>query len=70
MTRDAREAENALLPTAEYDRLAPTRVSRDQWFPGYRGRVTWSHLHVHPWSARRARLTFVAELDMDNCLII
>ena len=36
---DAREAKNDLLPAAEYDRLAPARVPRDQWFPGYRDRV-------------------------------
>ena len=39
MTSDAQDAENALLPQAEYDLLAPTRVSRNQWLSGYRNRV-------------------------------
>ena len=66
MTSDAGDARNALLPPAEYDRLAPTRVPRDQWFTGYRDRVPWFHLHVHPWSARRVSLTCVGELDVDT----
>ena len=57
---------NALLSPAEYDSLAPTRVPRAIWFPGYRDRVPWYHHHVHPWSARRLSLTCVAELDVDT----
>ena len=66
MTGDAREAKNALLPPAEYDCLATTRELRNQCFYGYRDRVPWSHLHVHPWSARRVSLTCVAELNTDT----
>ena len=66
MTGSPRYAENAVLPPAEYDRLAPTRVPRAEWFPGYRDRVPWSHPHVHPWSALRLSLTSVAELDVDT----
>ena len=66
MTNSPRDAKNAVLPPAEYDRLDPTRVPRAKWFPGYRDRVPWSHLHVHPWSARRLSLTSVAELDVDT----
>ena len=43
MTGSPRDAENAVLPPAEYDRLAPTRVHRAGWFPVYRDRVPWSH---------------------------
>ena len=66
MTSDARDAENALLSPAEYDRLSPTRVHRAVWFPGYRDRVPWSHQHVHPWSVRHLSLSCVAELDVDT----
>ena len=48
---DARETENDLLPEAKYARLAPTRVPRDQWFPGYRDRVPLSQVQVYSWSA-------------------
>ena len=34
MTGSPRDAENAVLPPAEYDRLAPTRVPRAEWFCG------------------------------------
>ena len=64
MTSDARDAANALLSPAEYDRLAPTRVHRAVWFPGYRDRVPWSHHHVQSWLARRLSLPCVAELDV------
>ena len=57
MTDDARDAKNTLISPAEYDRFAPTRVPRAQWFPGYRDRIPWSHLHVHWFSARRVVLT-------------
>ena len=63
---DVREAENALLPPAEYYRSAPTRVPRDQWFTGYRDRVPRSHIQVHPWSTRRVSLICVVELDVDT----
>ena len=64
MTSSTRDAEDALLPPVEYNRLAPTRVSRAEWFPGYRDRVPWSHHHVHPCSAPRVSLTCVAEMDV------
>ena len=66
MTSDARDAENALLPPTEYDRLAQTRVPRAEWFPRYRDRVPWSHQRVHPWSTCRLSLTCAAELDVDT----
>ena len=46
MSSDVRDAENLLLPPAEYDRLAPARVPRYQWFLAYRGRVPRSNLQV------------------------
>ena len=65
MTSGTRDAEKVLLPPVEYDRLAPSLVPRAEWFFGYRDRVSWSHQHVHPWSARRFSMTCVAELDVD-----
>ena len=66
MSSDAWNAENPLLPPAEYDRLTSIRLPRDQWFPGYPDRVPWYHLHVHPWSACRFSLTCGADLDVDT----
>ena len=68
MTSDARDAANALLTTAEYDRLAPTRVPQAEWFPGYRNRVPWSHHHVQPWSDFCLSLTCVAKLDVNTLI--
>uniref|UniRef100_A0AAV1U8Q9 Uncharacterized protein n=1 Tax=Peronospora matthiolae TaxID=2874970 RepID=A0AAV1U8Q9_9STRA len=65
MTCSPQDAENTVLPPAEYDRLAPTWGPRAEWLFGYRDRVPWSHSQVHPWSARRLSLTSVAELDLD-----
>ena len=66
MTGSPRYAENAVIPPAEYDRLAPTRLPRAEWFTGYRDQVPWSHPYVHPWSSRRLSMTSVAELDVDT----
>ena len=63
MNSDARDADNTLLPPAEYNRLAKTRVFRAEWLPGYRDRVPWSYNHVHPRSICRVSLDCVAELD-------
>ena len=65
MPMDTRDAENALLPPAKYDRFTPTLVLHDQWFPGYRDPFPRSHIQPHPWSTRRFGLTGVSELDVD-----
>ena len=38
-TDSPRDAENAVLPPAEYDRMTPTRIPRAEWFTGCRDRV-------------------------------
>ena len=43
----------------------PTKVSRDQWIPGYRDRVPRSFTQVSLWSARKVSWTSVAEMDAD-----
>ena len=68
MIKSTRDVENTLLPLAEYDHLASTWVPRANYFPKYRDRVTRSHQHVHPWSARRLSLTCVAKLNVDTFL--
>ena len=56
---------NSMLSLADYDSLPPTKISRDQWIPGYRDRVPRSSVQVSPWSARRVSWTSVAEMDID-----
>jgi hypothetical protein len=62
---ECRDPVNSLMSVAEYDDLARTKVSRDQWIPGYRERVPHSSAQVSPWSARRISWISVVELDLE-----
>uniref|UniRef100_A0AAV1UM38 Uncharacterized protein n=1 Tax=Peronospora matthiolae TaxID=2874970 RepID=A0AAV1UM38_9STRA len=48
-----RDHVNPMLSLADYNRLPPTKVSRNQWISGYRDRVPRSFTQVYPWSARK-----------------